>query len=84
MTVDQARDGDRDAIAYTLATLHGDHEARRAIVMGCDPAATVDALVGLLVASIAMNVGASRVESVLQIWQAGAAASASGSGGDDG
>ncbi len=75
MTVDQARDGDRDALAYTLATLHGDHEARRAIVMGCDPASTVDSLVALLVASIAMNVGASRVEAVLKMWQAGAAAS---------
>ncbi len=75
MTVDQARDGDRDALAYTLASLHGDHEARRAIALHCDPAAMVDSLAALLVGSIAMNVGASRVESVLQLWQAGAAAS---------
>ncbi len=84
MMTDQARDGDRDALAYTLATLQGDHEARRAIVLHCDPAATVDSLVTLFVGSLAMAVGAHRVESVLQIWQAGAAASASGSGGDDG
>lgn len=75
MMTDQAHDADLDALAFTLATLRGDYEARTAVALHCDPPELLDSLVALLVASIAMNVGASRVEAVLEVWQAGAAAS---------